>query len=138
MSSNTAAETAYTNIQLARQYKEGTLDAQELARTIVNMLEERKAEDILLLDVQKVTILADYFVICSANSERQIRALSGDLSRQLKAEVGRPLHTEGQPDGGWVLMDYGDVIVHIFAPKVREMYDLEGFWSEAQTIVRIQ
>ncbi len=102
------------------------------------MLEERKAEDILLLDVHEVTILADYFVICSANSERQIRALSGDLSRQLKAEVGRPLHTEGQPDGGWVLIDYGDVIVHIFAPKVREMYDLEGFWSEAQTIVRIQ
>jgi ribosome-associated protein len=102
------------------------------------MLEDRKAEDILLLDVHEVTILADYFVICSANSERQIRALTGDLSRQLKGEVGRPLHTEGQADGGWVLMDYGDVIVHIFAPKVREMYDLEGFWSEAQTIVRIQ
>jgi ribosome-associated protein len=61
------------------------------------MLEERKAEDILLLDVHEVTILADYFVICSANSERQIRALGGDLSRQLKADVGRPLHTEGSP-----------------------------------------
>ena len=102
------------------------------------MLEERKAENILLLDVQGVTILADYFIVCSATSERQIRALSGDLSRQLKAEVGRPLNVEGQADSGWVLVDYGDVIVHIFSPSMRTFYDLEGFWKEAKTVVRIQ
>jgi ribosome-associated protein len=102
------------------------------------MLDERKAEDILLLDVQQITILADYFIICSATSRRQINALSGDLSRQLKAEVGRPLSVEGEADSGWVLVDYGDVVVHIFSPEVRKLYDLEGFWHEAKTIVRIQ
>jgi len=102
------------------------------------MLEERKAENILLLDVQQVTILADYFIICSATSERQTRALSGDLSRQLKAEVGKPVNIEGEADSGWVLIDYGDVIVHIFSPDMRTFYDLEGFWKEARTVVRIQ
>jgi len=109
-----------------------------LARTIVDMLEERKAENILLLDVHQVTILADYFIICSGTSERQIRALSGDLSRQLKAEAGRPLNIEGEPNSGWVLIDYGAVIVHIFSPSTRALYDLEGFWEEAKTIVHIQ
>ena len=102
------------------------------------MLEERKAENILLLDVQEITILADFFIICSATSERQIRALSGDLSRQLKAQVGRPLAVEGQADSGWVLVDYGSVIVHIFSPDMRAFYDLEGFWTGAKTIVHIQ
>jgi len=102
------------------------------------MLEERQAENILLLDVQQVTILADYFVICTANSERQIKALAGDLSRQLKAEAGRPLSIEGQPDSGWVLLDYGDVVVHLFLPQARSYYALEELWRDAQTIVRIQ
>jgi ribosome-associated protein len=104
----------------------------------VTLLEERKAEDILLLDVQQVTILADYFVICSAASERQIKAISSELSRQLKAQVGRPLSIEGEADSGWVLVDYGDVVVHVFLPKTRDLYDLEGFWKEAKTIVHIQ
>jgi ribosome-associated protein len=102
------------------------------------MLEDRKAEDIVLLDVREITILADYFIICSGTSERQIRALSGDVSRQLKSEAGRPLSVEGEAAGGWVLIDYGDVIIHIFAPQTRKLYDLEGFWQEAKTIVRIQ
>lgn len=102
------------------------------------MLEERKAQDIVLLDVQQVTILADYFIICSATSERQIRALSGDLSRQLKASAGKPLNVEGKPDSGWVLVDYGDVVVHVFAPDTRALYDLEEFWHEARTVVHIQ
>jgi ribosome-associated protein len=102
------------------------------------MLEDRKAEDIVLLDVREITILADYFVICSGTSERQIRALSNDVSRQLKSEVGAPLNIEGEASGGWVLIDYGDVVVHIFAPETRKLYDLEGFWQDAKTIVRIQ
>jgi ribosome-associated protein len=102
------------------------------------MLEDRQAQDIVLLDVRDVTLLADYFIICSGNSERQISALSNGVSRELKGEVGRPLHTEGEAAGGWVLIDYGDVIVHIFAADARELYDLEGFWQEAKTVVRIQ
>lgn len=102
------------------------------------MLEERKAEDILLLDVQQITVLADYFIICSATSERQSRALSEDLSRHLKEAVGKPLGVEGETDSGWVLVDYGDVVVHIFSPEMRDRFDLEGFWKEAKTIVHIQ
>jgi ribosome-associated protein len=105
---------------------------------MVDMLEERKAEDIVLLDVREITILADYFIICSGTSERQIRALSNDVPRQLKSEVGPPLSVEGEAGGGWVLVDYGDVVVHVFAPEVRKLYDLEAFWQDAKTIVRIQ
>jgi ribosome-associated protein len=102
------------------------------------MLEDRQAQDIVLLDVRDVTLLADYFIICSGTSERQIRALSNEIPRQLKSEVGPPLSVEGEARGGWVLIDYGDVIVHIFASQTRELYDLEGFWQEAKTVVRIQ
>jgi ribosome-associated protein len=102
------------------------------------MLEERQGADILLLDVSEITILADYFVICSANSERQLRALSGDISKQLKGDVGRPLNVEGEPESGWVLIDYGDVVVHLFLPAAREFYALEELWQAAQTVVRIQ
>lgn len=102
------------------------------------MLEEGKAEDIVLLDVSEVTILADYFVICSAGSQRQIQALADNISRELKEGVGRPLGVEGEPESGWVLVDYGDVILHIFMPEVRRLYDLEEFWKNAKTIVHIQ
>jgi ribosome-associated protein len=102
------------------------------------MLEERQGADIVLLDVHELTILADYFVICSANSERQLRALSGDISKQLKGAAGRPLNVEGEPESGWVLIDYGDVVVHMFLPDARAFYGLEDLWHAAQTIVRIQ
>jgi ribosome-associated protein len=102
------------------------------------MLEERQGADILLLDVSEITILADYFILCSANSERQLRALSGDISRQLKAEAGRPLNVEGESESGWMLIDYGDVVVHLFMPAVRDYYALEDLWQQAQRIVHIQ
>jgi ribosome-associated protein len=102
------------------------------------MLEERQGADILLLDVSPVTILADYFVLCSATSERQLKALAGDLSRQLKAQAGRPLSIEGEPESGWILVDYGGVVVHLFMPEMRKFYALEDLWKGAQTVVRIQ
>jgi ribosome-associated protein len=102
------------------------------------MLEERLAADIVLLDVREVTLLADYFCICTANSERQIGALVGDLSKQLKAEAGRPFGIEGQPESGWMLLDYGDVVIHVLSKEMREFYALEELWKGAQTIVHIQ
>jgi ribosome-associated protein len=102
------------------------------------MLEERLAADILLLDVREVTLLADFFVLCTANSQRQINALVGDLSKQLKAEAGRPLGIEGEPESGWMLLDYGDVVVHILSKEMREFYALDELWKGAQTIVHIQ
>lgn len=123
---------------MGKNKEEENLDSTELARKIVDMLEERLATEILLLDVGQVTLLADYFVLCTANSERQIRALVGDLSKQLKAEVGRPFGIEGEAESGWMLLDYGDVVVHILNPEMREFYALEELWKGAQTIVHIQ
>jgi len=88
--------------------------------------------------VQQITILADYFVICSAGSERQLQALTEALSRQLKADVGKPMAVEGEPESGWMLADYGDVVVHLFLPQARAFYTLEELWKDAQTIVHIQ
>jgi len=102
------------------------------------MLEERQGADILLLDVSEITNLADYFILCSANSERQLRALSGDISKQLKVEAGRPLNVEGESESGWMLIDYGDVVVHLFLPAVRDYYALEELWQQAQRVVHIQ
>ena len=102
------------------------------------MLEERLASDILMLDVHQITILADYFILCTATSERQLKALSGDLTRQLKSDVGRPLGIEGEPASGWVLVDYGDVVVHLFLSEMRKYYALEELWNRAQTVLRIQ
>lgn len=118
--------------------EEVKLNSQELARTIMDMLSDHKASNILLLDVQPVTILADYFILGSATSERHLKALADALSRELRADIDRPWKVEGEPESGWVLVDYGDVIVHLFLPETRKFYDLEGLWKGAQTVVRIQ
>ena len=86
-----------------------------------------------------MSLIADYFVICSAGSERQTSAILKDLGDKLLEEFRRkPLHTEGAADSGWVLLDYGDVIVHIFSPSQRAFYNLEQLWSSATPIVRLQ
>jgi len=105
----------------------------------VDVLSDHKGEDVLLLDLCGLTLLTDYFVICSGTSERQLRALAGSVREEVKKEGGMiPLHVEGEPASGWVLMDYGSVVVHLFAPEMRAFYDLEGLWREGRLVVRIQ
>jgi ribosome-associated protein len=83
--------------------------------------------------------MADYFVICSGTSERQVRAIVDKILEKVKKDAGiTPLNVEGTPSSGWVLVDYGSVIVHIFAPSLREYYSLEKLWSEATMVVRVQ
>ena len=114
-------------------------EALSLARRIVDLASDKQASDILLLDIRGVSLIADYFVICSAGSERQTAAILKDLSERLLEEFGRkPLHTEGAADSGWVLLDYGDVIVHVFSASQRTFYNLEQLWSAATPIVRLQ
>lgn len=110
----------------------------ELARKIVNTIADKKGADIILLDIRHLSILADYFVICSGETERQVKAIVDEITEKAKEDGVRPLHIEGDPPSGWVLMDYGDVIVHIFAPAVRDYYQLEKLWSDALVVVRIQ
>jgi ribosome-associated protein len=93
---------------------------------------------VVLLDVREVCTFADYFVLATADSQRQISAVAEEIEKVLKSEGERPIHREGSADSGWVLLDYGDVIVHTFAPFEREFYNLEEMWSAARTVVRIQ
>jgi ribosome-associated protein len=88
--------------------------------------------------LRSISLLADYFVICSGDSDRQIKAIVDEVTEKTKVEGVRPLHIEGDSSSGWVLVDYGGVIVHVFAPAVRGYYQLEKLWSDASTVVRIQ
>jgi ribosome-associated protein len=110
----------------------------ELARRIVDEMDDKKGDDILLLDISDVTILADYFVIGTALSKRQTKAMVDGILRATKGDFDiRPWRVEGEAESGWILMDYGDVVVHLFAPEARAYYDLEGFWKEARVVVRM-
>jgi len=94
--------------------------------------------DVVLLDARNICSFADYFVICSGDSERQIRAIFDEIAHTLKKEGIPPHHHEGAVDSGWILLDFGDVIVHIFSSFEREFYQLDELWSQATPVVRIQ
>lgn len=104
----------------------------------MDAISERLGSDIAMLDMQDVSLLADYFVVCNAESTPQFGAILDEVDQQAKAAGGRRLRVEGEPSSGWVLLDYGSVVVHIFEPELRAFYDLEDLWKEARLIVRIQ
>ena len=91
-----------------------------------------------MLDTRGVCSFADYFVICSGESERQIKAIYDEVEHALKKDGVLPYHREGTLDSGWLLLDFGDVIVHIFAPLERGYYQLDEFWHEAIPVITIQ
>jgi ribosome-associated protein len=105
---------------------------------IVDAIAERLGSDIVLLDLKDVSLLADYFVICSAESTPQFKAIVDEVEKQAKANGVRQLRVEGKADSGWLLLDYGSVVVHVFDPELRDYYDLEGLWKQARLVVRIQ
>ena len=109
-----------------------------MARTAVEAAGDKQATDIVLLDVRKVASYADYFVICSGESDRQISAIYDEIGHRLKQAGILPYHHEGTVDSGWLLLDFGDTIVHIFAPFEREFYQLDELWSKATPVLRIQ
>lgn len=100
---------------------------------------DKQATDIVLLDIQPVATVADYFVVLSTASERQMSAIVRDIEQSLRNEDGvRPLRVEGKAASGWVLMDFGDVVVHVFSAEQRGFYRLEDLWSTAVPLVRVQ
>lgn len=108
------------------------------ARYAVDFASDKLASDILMLDIGKVSDFADYFVIMSVESARQMRALAEDLEHALE-EIGcYRRHREGSPESGWMLIDCGDLVIHIFGVEEREFYNLEAVWDEAAELVRIQ
>ena len=116
-----------------------TLKTIDLARSLVDSLEDKKAEDIVLLDLQGQCSFTDYFVICTGGSERQLDAIVDGVS-----ETARKKHrlksprVQGQAESGWVLIDIGDVIIHAFSREQRRRYKLEELWHEAKIVLRIQ
>ena len=115
------------------------LDSLDLAHDIVDAVESKKAENIVLLDLRPDVIIADFFIICTGNSDRQIRAVADGVREVIKNKHSRlPSAIEGESHSGWVLMDYGDVIVHVFGEDQREFYNLEGFWKQANVLLNIQ
>ena len=112
-------------------------DAAELAHRIVEIASDKKGNDIVMLRTAELTSMADFFVICSGRSDRQVNALASAIVGELRDEGIRPMGLEGRQSARWVLLDYGTVIVHIFAPEEREYYGLERLWSKAAKVVRI-
>jgi ribosome-associated protein len=112
-------------------------DPGELAHRIVDAASDKKASDIVLLRTAEITTMADYFVIASGRSDRQVQALSQAIVDELRDEGIKPIGVEGLSSARWVLLDYGSVIVHLFAPEEREYYGLERLWSSATQVVRL-
>ena len=109
----------------------GVTEADQLLDQIASTLSDEKAEDIVTIDLRGKTAMADYMVICSGRSTRQVSDLAEKLTQKVKDDFGRSSKIEGKDQGDWVLIDTGDVIVHIFRPEVREFYQLEKMWLPA-------
>ena len=105
-------------------------DSETLAREIIKILDDRKAKDIKLLKVSDKTVMTDYFVICTGNSNTQIKGIAGELEYKLSERGVTPIHTDGYESGKWIVLDYAQVIVHIFYGEDREFYKLEKLWGD--------
>ena len=112
----------------------GPMKAIEKARLCLGIIEERKAIEPILMEVSRLTSFTDYFLVASGASTRQVQAMSQHMARRLREQGFKPFGIEGEQEGHWVLMDYGDVVIHIFYQPVREFYDLEGLWTEAPRV----
>lgn len=111
-----------------------------MARKIVDSVEEKQASDIVLLDVREQTSIADYFVVATVDTDRQARAVEDEMRQSLRVEQNiRPLHIEGadKSGSGWILLDYGDVIVHLLTEEMRQTYKLEELWDKATVVVKV-
>ncbi len=114
------------------------LESGELARDLVEAIADKKGFEIVVLDLRPVSILADYFIICSGTTERQLKAIVDEILDRASDSGLKPFHTEGEPASGWVILDYGSIIAHVFMPAQRDYYQLERLWTDAPLVVRIQ
>ena len=112
--------------------------SRDLAVRIAEIIAETPAADTVVLDIQGLSSFADYFVICSGENERQLRAIAEAITTKLAEDGVRPHRVEGTPASGWVVLDYGDAIVHVFDTDQRDYYRLEALWAEAPTLLVIQ
>ncbi len=111
------------------------LDARTLAEEIATLLDKKKAKQVKILKVTEKTVIADYFVIAGGTSSTQVKALADEVEYQIGVDKNiKPVNVEGRGTGGWILLDYENVIVHVFDPKMREFYNLEKLWAECEEV----
>jgi ribosome-associated protein len=115
-----------------------SLEGIEIARKAVEAATEKQASDTVLLDVSKICTFADYFVICNGESARQLSAICEEIEHNLKSQGERVIRREGTASSGWMLLDYGDVVIHVFGPDERKFYQLDELWIQAVPVIRIQ
>jgi ribosome-associated protein len=115
-----------------------TAAGKDRALLLADVISDTPARDTVVLDIHQLSPFADYFVITAGANERQLRAISRTISERMAASGIRPERTEGTPSGGWIVLDFGDVLVHIFSEELREFYKLEELWAEAPTLLAIQ
>lgn len=113
-------------------------DPVEIARTVAEVASDTLASNITVLDISELSTIADVFVVCTADNVRQLNALREEVTTQLRDQEVSPRRVEGAAESGWILMDYGDVIVHLFTNEQRDFYRLEDLWAEAPTLLKIQ
>lgn len=105
---------------------------------MVELAEDKQANEIVLLDIRTQSTIADYFVICSADNERQIKAIVEHIDAKVHHEFGIDPRTEGSPETGWIVLDYGDIVAHVFSPSQRDYYRLERLWSKVPPVIVVQ
>ena len=115
-----------------------TEDSRALALRIAEVIADTPAANTRVIDIHEMSPVADYFVVCSGENERQLRAIFREIAEKLAEEGVRPERSEGTPPSGWIVLDYGAVIVHVFDVEQRAFYRLEDLWSEAPTLLTIQ
>jgi ribosome-associated protein len=117
----------------------GTQDSpRDFALRIADILADTPASDTVVLDIRGLSTFSDFFVICSGENERQLRAIAEKLQEELREEGTRPQRVEGTPRSGWIVLDYNDAIVHVFDAELRDFYKMERLWSEAPRLLAIQ
>lgn len=120
-------------------YRRRNIEPIDIARLIVDVIADKKGEDIILMEVREQTTIADYFVICTATNERQLKAIVEAIREKVKEEFSissRPV--EGKEETGWILIDFVDIVVHAFQREVRQKYDLEDLWRESPVLLKMQ
>ena len=108
-----------------------------MARDIASILENKKGDDIVVLDIKGIASFTDYFVIVSGSSRRMLQSLSGIVGREIKTRHHKTTQPQGTSDSGWIVLDYGDVVVHLFSPEQRDFFRLEELWSEGNVLLRV-
>lgn len=114
--------------------KEAFKDSKEKSLFCAQVALEKKAFDVTILEMKNTSTITDYFLICSGRSDRQVQAIAQSIEEKMQEKGAKPLGQEGIREGRWILMDYDDVVIHIFYDQVRRHYDLEGLWIEARRI----